>query len=225
MRTRFLDLRVPSGGNATAPAELVVDDGVIVAAIPATSSTCGADEQWVNLGGALVLPGAIDGHVHFDDPGFTHREDFSSGTTAAAAGGVTCVVDMPCTSLPPVTSVDALRSKLRVIAPKAHVDYMLWGGVSAQSMAEPGLAGAPRRPRRPRGGRGQGLHPVGHGHLRRARPPAAGAGPARGGQGRPAGGGPRRGRRRGAGARAGAEGRRRRRPPGLRRRAGRQRPR
>jgi len=137
MRTRFVNLRVPTGGNTTGHAELVVEEGRIVTSVPSTSSTCGADEQWVNLGGALVLPGVVDGHVHFDDPGYTHREDFSSGTAAAAAGGVTCVVDMPCTSVPPVTSVDDLRAKVRVISPKAHVDYMLWGGVSAQCLAEP----------------------------------------------------------------------------------------
>jgi dihydroorotase-like cyclic amidohydrolase len=84
-----------------------------------------------------VLPGAIDGHVHFDDPGFTHREDFASGTAAAAAGGVTCVVDMPCTSLPPVTDASALAHKLRAISPKAHVDFMLWGGVSANALERP----------------------------------------------------------------------------------------
>jgi allantoinase len=84
-----------------------------------------------------VLPGVIDGHVHFDDPGFTHREDFETGTRAASAGGVTCVVDMPCTSLPPVTSAANLQTKLAVIEAKAHVDFMLWGGVSANAMAEP----------------------------------------------------------------------------------------
>ena len=72
--------------------------------LPAGTETAAGGEQWVNLRGALVLPGVIDGHVHFDDPGFTQREDFSSGTRAAAAGGVTMVVDMPCTSLPPAKS-------------------------------------------------------------------------------------------------------------------------
>ncbi len=81
-----------------------------------------------------MLPGVIDGHVHFDDPGFTHREDFASGTAAAAAGGVTCVVDMPCTSLPPVTDTDALATKVRAIQTKAYVDFMLWGGVSGNAM-------------------------------------------------------------------------------------------
>ena len=136
MRTRYVNLRIPTQGNDTAAVEFVVEDGRFEEILPADSTTAGGDEQWVNLDGGLVLPGAIDGHVHFDDPGFTHREDFASGTSAAAAGGVTCVVDMPCTSLPPVTDTDALENKLKIIAPKAHVDYMLWGGVSGNLMTD-----------------------------------------------------------------------------------------
>jgi len=137
VRTRFFNLRIPAGGNETLPRELVVEGGRLVAVTPAGQETAAEGEQWVDLGGALVLPGAIDGHVHFDDPGFTHRENFSTGTTAAAAGGVTCVVDMPCTSLPAVTDTIALANKLLAITPKAHVDFMLWGGVSANALEQP----------------------------------------------------------------------------------------
>jgi allantoinase len=122
VRKRLINLRIPVGGDHTAPRDILVIDGRIV------EVTAPEDR--------LVLPGVIDGHVHFDDPGFTHRENFETGTRAAAAGGVTCVVDMPCTSLPPVTRGDHLHAKLKVIAPKAHVDFMLWGGVSANSMEE-----------------------------------------------------------------------------------------
>ncbi|MEX1308947.1 MAG: allantoinase AllB [Candidatus Sulfomarinibacteraceae bacterium] len=130
MRTRFMNLRIPAGGNETRPAEIVVSDGLFDEILPAGTETAAGGEQWINLRGGLVLPGVIDGHVHFDDPGFTHREDFASGTAAAAAGGVTCVVDMPCTSLPPVTDTDALAAKVRAIQTKAYVDFGLWGGVS-----------------------------------------------------------------------------------------------
>jgi len=65
-----------------------------MAVTPAGQETAAEGEQWVDLGGALVLPGAIDGHVHFDDPGFTHRENFSTGTArpppAASPAWSTC---------------------------------------------------------------------------------------------------------------------------------------
>ncbi len=137
MRKRLTGLRVPAGGDETRAASILVIDGRIAEIATPESVPAEADEEIVELGGRLVLPGVIDGHVHFDDPGFTHREDFETGTRAAAAGGVTCIVDMPCTSLPPVTSGDNLRTKLAVIRAKAHVDFMLWGGVSDNAMADP----------------------------------------------------------------------------------------
>ena len=137
VKKRFTDLRVPAGGDETRAASILVIDGRIAEIAAPDSAPAEADEEILDLGGLLVLPGVIDGHVHFDEPGFTHREDFETGTRAAAGGGVTCVVDMPCTSLPPVTSAANLQTKLAVIEPKAHVDFMLWGGVSANAMAEP----------------------------------------------------------------------------------------
>ncbi len=131
----FTDLFVPSGGDASRPAEILVEAGRI-AAVASPGEVSRDVAEVVSLGGRLVLPGAIDGHVHFDDPGFTHRETFETGTRAAAAGGVTTVVDMPCTSLPPVTSAASLRNKLAIVAPKAHVDFMFWGGVSGNSIRE-----------------------------------------------------------------------------------------
>ena len=78
----------------------------------------------------IVLPGAIDPHVHYDDPGFEWREDFYTGTLSAAFGGVTTVADMPCTSIPAVTDAQNFRQKLKVISKKAVTDFALWGGVS-----------------------------------------------------------------------------------------------
>ena len=129
MRTLLYNLVVSGRGNERRQAQLLVE-GQQIGAVLVPDEVVSADSR-IDLGGALVLPGAIDGHVHFDDPGFTQREDFATGTRAAAAGGVTMVVDMPCTSLPPVTSAANLENKLGIIAPKAHVDFMLWGGVSS----------------------------------------------------------------------------------------------
>lgn len=136
MKTLLHNLVIPEKGNERQPAQLLIQ-GDHIAAVLEPGELVSADIRF-DLHGSLVLPGAIDGHVHFDDPGFTQREDFSTGTRAAAAGGVTMIVDMPCTSLPPVTSSENLKTKLEVIAPKAHVDFMLWGGVSSNVLEEAG---------------------------------------------------------------------------------------
>lgn len=78
----------------------------------------------------LLSPGAIDTHVHFNTPGFEHRETFESGSLAAAHGGVTTVVDMPCTSIPPVTTVENLKTKQQAIRGRSWIDYAFWGGVA-----------------------------------------------------------------------------------------------
>ncbi|MEW6564099.1 MAG: amidohydrolase family protein [Spirochaetota bacterium] len=96
-----------------------------------------ADEAVCDLGGLLVLPGGIDSHVHFDTPGFTEREDFLHGGAEAARGGITTVIDMPCTSLPPVTSVANLEHKLEAIRPLALIDYGLYGGLAGPVSGEP----------------------------------------------------------------------------------------
>jgi len=83
------------------------------------------DCQKIDASGMLVLPGVIDSHVHMREPGFPDKEDFASGTAAAAAGGVTTVLEMP-NSLPPVDSVSRLREKANLIGPKAAVDFGLF---------------------------------------------------------------------------------------------------
>ncbi len=78
----------------------------------------------------LLMPGAVDAHVHFNTPGFEHRETFETGSQAAAAGGVTTVIDMPCTSLPPVTSAENFETKKAALKGRSLVDYAFWGGIS-----------------------------------------------------------------------------------------------
>jgi dihydroorotase len=80
----------------------------------------------VDASGLLVLPGVIDVHVHLRDPGATYKEDFKSGTVAAAAGGVTTVFDMP-NNTPPTKDAGALRMKMHEAEKKALVDYALYG--------------------------------------------------------------------------------------------------
>src|SRR5260370_11587863 len=71
--------------------------------------------------GLHVLPGAIDVHVHFRDPGYPHKEDWESGTAAAAFGGVTTVFDMPNT-IPPTGTAEILAAKHAIAGANAHVD-------------------------------------------------------------------------------------------------------
>ena len=77
----------------------------------------------------VVIPGGIDSHVHFDTPGFEDRDDYEHGSTAAAFGGVTTVIDMPCTSLPPVTNKNNFEVKLNELKNRSLVDYSFYGGV------------------------------------------------------------------------------------------------
>jgi dihydroorotase len=79
----------------------------------------------LDAAGLYLLPGAIDSHVHFREPGYTHKEDWETGTAAAACGGVTTVFEMPNTN-PPTGTLEALRIKQEA-AKKAHVDYGIYG--------------------------------------------------------------------------------------------------
>jgi len=91
-------------------------------------------EKEIDVKGNIVFPGFIDPHVHFDDPGFTEREDFETGTRSAAAGGITTIIDMPCTSIPPVISGPNFDYKLNIVKPKAYVDFAFWGGVTPEQV-------------------------------------------------------------------------------------------
>ncbi len=84
----------------------------------------------------LAVPGGVDGHVHFNTPGFEEREDFEHGSSAAIAGGTTTVIDMPCTSLPPVTSGKNLRHKLDALHGRSYCDFALWGGINGLDVAD-----------------------------------------------------------------------------------------
>ncbi len=79
----------------------------------------------IDAAGLHVLPGLIDPHVHFRTPGLEYKEDFETGSRAAAAGGITTVIDMP-NVVPPTWSVEALETKLAHIRGRAHVDYALY---------------------------------------------------------------------------------------------------
>ena len=116
------------GLDSPVEADLKIEDGLIV-----DIGSSFSDREIIDAHGLLVIPGGIDPHVHFNDPGYTEREDFLHGTSAAASGGITTVIDMPCTSIPPVTCLDNLKIKLNTIEKEAIVDYGFFGGISRQS--------------------------------------------------------------------------------------------
>lgn len=82
----------------------------------------------IDLRDLALLPGLVDTHVHVNEPGRTHWEGFGSATRAAAAGGVTTILDMPLNSLPPTVNVPAFEAKLRAAEGQCHVDVGFWGG-------------------------------------------------------------------------------------------------
>lgn len=108
------------------PAAVVVAGGKIVA-VRAYDDDLDAAED-VDLGDVALLPGLVDTHVHVNEPGRTEWEGFASATRAAAAGGVTTIIDMPLNSLPPTVDVAALRVKQRAAEKQVHVDVGFWGG-------------------------------------------------------------------------------------------------
>lgn len=88
----------------------------------------------------VLLPGLVDTHVHLQDPGNTEWEDFDSATRAAAAGGITTLVDMPLDSVPVTVSLEALEIKRRRAQGRVWVDVGFWAGVTPNNLAElPGL--------------------------------------------------------------------------------------
>ncbi|HLI08816.1 MAG TPA: dihydroorotase family protein [Ktedonobacteraceae bacterium] len=98
-----------------------------------------AGEQVIDASGRLVLPGFIDSHVHFREPGATHKEDFLTGTQAALAGGVTTILDMPNTQ-PSTTSRERLAGKAALAAGKAVVDYGFYLGATDSNVEEAAAA-------------------------------------------------------------------------------------
>ena len=119
--------------DAILEADLLIEDGRI-AAISDRGAFDGVDEL-IDATGLVVMPGAIDTHAHFEDPGHTEREDFTTGTMSAAAGGFTTIIEHPLT-YPPVTTAALYREKRDMASEKVVVDFGLWGALTAPSIPE-----------------------------------------------------------------------------------------
>jgi allantoinase len=135
-------LVTPEGVRAGA---VVVRDGRIAGIDATVDVPKGA--QVVELGDSALLPGIVDCHAHINEPGRTDWEGFATATAAAAAGGITTVVDMPLNSIPATTSLAALRTKAEAAIGQCAIDYGLWGGVipgnagELQAMVDAGAPG------------------------------------------------------------------------------------
>ncbi len=122
------DLRIGGGTivthEAMFPGDVLVHEGRIAAILqPGEAAPA---QQVIDATGLHVLPGAIDVHVHFREPGFGHKETWATGTKAAAAGGVTTVFEMPNTD-PATATPEAVAAKIAHARPQAHVDFGVYG--------------------------------------------------------------------------------------------------
>ena len=117
------------------PREVGIRDGRIVAIEPLGNGLLGTEV--IELArDEVLLPGLVDTHVHVNEPGRTQWEGFASATRAAAAGGVTTIIDMPLNSIPPTTTVAALELKREVARDQAFVDVGFWGGAIPGNQAD-----------------------------------------------------------------------------------------
>ncbi|MCP5543494.1 MAG: allantoinase AllB [Akkermansiaceae bacterium] len=138
------DLLVRARTPDDSPLALGITDGVIAAAGPELH---GSATEEHDFGAAVLLPGWIDAHVHFNEPGRADWEGLHSGSLALAAGGGTTFFDMPLNSTPPVVTRATLEEKRRIAEETSHLDFALWGGLTPDSlpflepMAEAGAVG------------------------------------------------------------------------------------
>jgi len=122
--------------DGVAPASVVTRNGKIIAILPYNNvgnELGNSDEilyiNTLDFGNLVLMAGIVDSHVHINEPGRTHWEGFVTATKAAAAGGVTTVVDMPLNSIPPTTTVENLEEKMRAATNHITVDVAFWGGI------------------------------------------------------------------------------------------------
>jgi allantoinase len=120
----YFSTRVVSPGGV-GPASVLLDGERIAEVVVGAAPVPGVHD----CGSSVIAPGLVDCHVHVNEPGRTEWEGFETATRAAAAGGVTSLVDMPLNSLPVTTTASALAAKILASAGKCFVDVGFWGGV------------------------------------------------------------------------------------------------
>jgi len=138
------DLLIKNGTLVSGEGEVLMDIAVLNGKI-AAQLTPGQDvdaKEVVDARGLYVFPGVVDGHCHMRDPGRMEREDFWTGTQAAAAGGITTVCEMPI-SIPPVYTAEILKQRAETVQPRSLIDFALYGTAGFENLDEiQGLADA-----------------------------------------------------------------------------------
>jgi allantoinase len=128
------------------PADVALSDGLI-AAIGAAGALAGSAVVELDARGLHMLPGGVDVHVHFSEPGRSEWEGFQSGSSALAAGGISSFIDMPLSASPPTVDAAAFDLKLACALASSRLDFALWGGLvpgkldAMEKLAERGVAG------------------------------------------------------------------------------------
>lgn len=123
--------------EGTRPATIGVRDGRIVSIDAMSADGSEPARHTVDLADdEVLLPGLVDSHVHVNEPGRTEWEGFDTATRAAAAGGVTTLIDMPLNSIPPTTDSAALATKRAAARGRVHVDVGFWGGAVGDNRNE-----------------------------------------------------------------------------------------
>src|ERR1035438_6185605 len=126
--------------QGTRRAALLLEDGPSDGAEGVIRAVCDvadlpASAEMIDFGARALLPGLVDTHVHINEPGRTEWEGFATATRAAAAGGITTLVDMPLNCLPETTTVAALELKRAAAAGQCMVNWAAWGGAVADNQA------------------------------------------------------------------------------------------
>jgi allantoinase len=135
---------VRPGDAETAQADVAIEDGKIADIGPELS---GDSRETIDASGLYVLPGVVDVHVHFNEPGRTEWEGAATGSLALAMGGGTCFCDMPLNSSPPTLDGPSFDAKRTALEAHSLVDFGLWGGLTAdnldrlEELAERGVIG------------------------------------------------------------------------------------
>ena len=113
---------------------ILIEDEKIIHIIKGTHTPEVSYDEVIDASGCFVLPGVIDDHVHFREPGLTEKADIDTESRAAAAGGVTTYFDMPNT-VPQTTTLEALAEKFALAAGKSHVNYSFFVGATNDNTA------------------------------------------------------------------------------------------